>query len=85
MTFHDKAIAQRSYFIWQREGCPDGKAVDHWLMAISELEAELGVPVSDPDDVALRILPRPRISRPPHRVVARRISRKPAAVSAAKR
>ena len=33
-------IADRSYFIWEQEGRPEGKALEHWLRAQSELEAE---------------------------------------------
>ena len=33
-------IADRSYFIWENEGRPEGKALEHWLRAQSELEAE---------------------------------------------
>ena len=36
----ENQIASRSYFIWEREGRPDGKALDHWLQAKFELEAE---------------------------------------------
>lgn len=34
-------IAARSYSIWESEGKPDGKALDHWLQAQSELVAEI--------------------------------------------
>lgn len=37
----EDAIRLRSYQIWQREGCLQGNAVEHWLRAIAELEAEL--------------------------------------------
>lgn len=33
-------IRQRAYDIWQREGRPVGREVDHWLNAAAELEAE---------------------------------------------
>lgn len=33
----DADIRIRSYQIWQAEGCPDGKAQDHWLRARKEL------------------------------------------------
>ena len=29
-------IAMRAYEIWQQEGCPDGRAAEHWQMAIQE-------------------------------------------------
>ena len=37
----EDAIRLRSYLIWQRGGCPQGSALDHWLCAKAELEAEL--------------------------------------------
>lgn len=33
-------IRKRSYYIWEREGRPDGRHLDHWLMAQAELDAE---------------------------------------------
>jgi hypothetical protein len=36
----ENQIADRSYFIWEKEGRPEGKALDHWLRARTELEAE---------------------------------------------
>jgi hypothetical protein len=35
-------VAQRAYAIWQREGCPDGRAMEHWFRAEAELAAEVG-------------------------------------------
>ena len=32
----DQAIRERAYFMWEREGRPDGRAQDHWLSAIPE-------------------------------------------------
>jgi hypothetical protein len=32
-------IAERAYFIWKKDGCPDGKALDNWLQAEAELSA----------------------------------------------
>jgi hypothetical protein len=34
-----EAVAVRAYEIYLREGCPDGRHLDHWTLA----EAELGV------------------------------------------
>lgn len=31
-------IAERSYQIWEREGKPEGKHLQHWFQAIAELE-----------------------------------------------
>lgn len=36
----EDVIRARAYHIWQREGCPDGRADDHWQMARSELAME---------------------------------------------
>ena len=35
-----QAIAERAYFIWIREGKPEGRAACHWLQAEDELEQE---------------------------------------------
>lgn len=34
------AIAQRAYELWQEEGCPDGRALEHWLRAEASLRSE---------------------------------------------
>ncbi len=35
-------VRTRSYLIWEREGRPDGRQLDHWLKAQAELKAEAG-------------------------------------------
>jgi DUF2934 family protein len=35
----DKEIAVCAYYIWEREGKPDGRALDHWLEAELQLTA----------------------------------------------
>jgi hypothetical protein len=35
-----ESIARRAYEIWQTEGCPDGRDMEHWLRALSELKAQ---------------------------------------------
>jgi hypothetical protein len=37
-------IAKRAYAIWEREGCPKGRELEHWLKA----EAELDKPAPPP-------------------------------------
>lgn len=32
-------VRERAYAIWELEGCPEGQAERHWLMAESELQA----------------------------------------------
>lgn len=39
-TGQTRAIANRAYQIWEREGRPDGKDMDHWLQAEREVAAE---------------------------------------------
>jgi hypothetical protein len=33
-------IQERSYLIWEREGRPHGRNLEHWVMAEAELSAE---------------------------------------------
>jgi Protein of unknown function (DUF2934) len=35
----EQALRERAYAIWEREGRPDGKDLDHWLRAEAELIA----------------------------------------------
>ncbi len=30
-------VRTRAYYIWQEEGCPDGRALEHWWRALTEL------------------------------------------------
>lgn len=63
----ENEIAERSYQIWEREGKPEGKHLQHWFQAISELE---GAPATARPPSKVRRSPaaaktrRPRTSRP---------------------
>lgn len=70
----EKAIRERSYEIWLREGRPEGKAMEHWLRARSELEAEFQAAMSGSRFPAQQVVPRPVISAPPTRITSKRIS-----------
>ena len=80
----EEAIRQRSYEIWEREGHPTGKADEHWFRARAQLEAEqpkreyrtaaYHTILYRVDERLRTVLPRPRISTPPHKFVASRIS-----------
>jgi hypothetical protein len=80
MTIPDELIRQRSYEIWQREGCPHGMAGEHWVQAKTELEVELRAiaargarfPIVDGDPHQV-VVARPPISYPPRKLVASRL------------
>lgn len=36
-SVHSSRIAEHAYHIWEREGRPHGKSLDHWLKAEAEL------------------------------------------------
>jgi hypothetical protein len=38
----DHTIREAAYFIWEREGRPDGRAQDHWLQAVAGLAVQRG-------------------------------------------
>lgn len=67
------AIRLRSYFIWQREGCPRGREMEHWLRAVAELAAEYGSPIGEPCENSYIVMPRLPISRRPERTISRRV------------
>ena len=69
----EEAIRLRSYQIWEREGCPDGNALDHWIRAETEIEVELrAAPPLRKSTVF--VMPRLPVSRPPNRRVSIKIS-----------
>jgi len=35
-----EAVAQLAHEIWEREGRPEGRALEHWYRAVSELKAQ---------------------------------------------
>ena len=34
----EQAIRERAYGIWERQGCPQGHSLDHWLEAETDIE-----------------------------------------------
>jgi Protein of unknown function (DUF2934) len=36
----EQAVREAAYFIWEREGRPEGRAQDHWVRAIIERSRE---------------------------------------------
>ena len=51
-------IRARAYEIWQRQGSEDGVALDHWIQAQEEVDAEPGADAEentrDPDNLENR-------------------------------
>jgi hypothetical protein len=83
-------IRVRSYLIWEREGCPEGKAEEHWLQAKAELDAEFEAnwrAASLEGETTGFVLPHLPISAPPSRSVSTKIAAEdePAPLSAARR
>ena len=72
----EEEIRNRSYLIWEREGCQDGKSQEYWLRAKTELEAELEANwqaasmEGETTDFVLPVLP---ISTPPSKSVSVRL------------
>jgi DUF2934 family protein len=50
----DHAIRERAYFIWEREGRPEGRARDHWLSAT--IEELIGAADDEPMDDEEKVL-----------------------------
>jgi DUF2934 family protein len=38
--WHEERIHKRAYDLWERSNRPEGKAVEHWLQAETEIAAE---------------------------------------------
>ncbi len=39
-SFDEQTIQERAYLIWIEEGRPEGRDVEHWLLACGEFERE---------------------------------------------
>lgn len=81
----EEAVRQRSYEIWQREGCPAGRAFAHWLQAKAELEREAASRCQDRtfdyhtvlyrfEEWQRAVQPKPRISTRPQVRLSQRLS-----------
>lgn len=90
----EEAVRRRSYEIWIREGRPEGKALDHWVLAKRELEAERPpkpkfrtfeyyMKLYRFEEWQRAVLPKPRISVPPQIRVAVRVPREDRPAAAA--
>jgi hypothetical protein len=42
MTTEFDDVAKRAFEIWEREGRPEGRDMEHWLQAENELQNEAG-------------------------------------------
>jgi hypothetical protein len=59
MTIKYEQICKRAYQIWEREGKPEGKDQEHWILAEEELRAEgmkgqKGRRISSPDPAMIK-------------------------------
>jgi hypothetical protein len=73
---NEAAIRERSYYIWESEGFPEGKDGEHWLRAKAELEAEEETyrhARSVLNGVISFVMPRPLITAPPRKTTASRL------------
>jgi len=48
-----QTIREAAYFIWQHEGCPNGRAEAHWLSAQAHLTARRSAPDHADDEEKL--------------------------------
>jgi len=50
-------IRERAYAIWKKEGCPEGRDVEHWLRAEVEINEETTISFTD-DGKKVKLPPR---------------------------
>jgi Protein of unknown function (DUF2934) len=48
---HQSKIEHRARAIWEREGCPEGRADEHWHRAIAELAEEEAAALRDAENI----------------------------------
>lgn len=44
ISLTEHQIAEHSYLIWEREGRPEGRHLEHWFRAKAEMEAAFRTP-----------------------------------------
>ena len=72
----EEEIRTRSYLLWEREGCQEGKSQEYWLRAKQELEAELEAnwhAASMEGETTAFVLPVLPISTPPSKTMATKL------------
>jgi len=47
----EQAVRETAYFLWEREGCPEGRALDHWQRAMTEQWGRDGEMMEDEEKV----------------------------------
>jgi Protein of unknown function (DUF2934) len=60
----NRAIRETAYYIWQREGCPHGRAEEHWLSAKARLTARRLLYDDQADDEEKVLAGRPDVNLP---------------------
>lgn len=76
----EEEIRNRSYLLWEREGCQDGKSEEYWLRAKAELEIEMKDKVRAASMASMGgestafVLPVLPISTPPSKSVSEKLS-----------
>jgi len=73
---HDSEIAKHAYTIWESEGRPSGRDLDHWLRAEAEVKAEHGTNGATAPTRVERVQTAPTAAPvKPQRPAARRVRR----------
>ena len=57
-------VGLRAYFIWEREGKPQGREQQHWLQALAELKAERDKAIKPPVKTKPAAAPKRKVAAP---------------------
>jgi DUF2934 family protein len=60
----EQAVCEAAYFIWEREGCPEGRAPDHWRRAAIERAREEHCRDDEPEEEEKVLAGRPDANMP---------------------
>lgn len=52
----EQAVREAAYFIWEREGRPEGRAPDHWMRAVIERAREERRRDDEPEEEEEKVL-----------------------------
>jgi hypothetical protein len=56
----EEQVRRLAYIIWEEEGCPDGRNVEHWLKAEAILQTKNGEKYPEQKPLEAKPVPAPR-------------------------
>jgi hypothetical protein len=77
LKIDDKAVSEAAYYLWLEEGCPEGKAEEHWHRARAALGEAAPKPAKRRGTAKAAAKPKAKTAKPKAAATAKPRARKP--------